>query len=120
MITRTRAEFYQSPRWKSVRASALRRDGYMDMVKHRYGKRIEAELVHHVFPLDEFPEYGLKLWNLVSVSRATHNQLHDRDTGELTEAGADLLRRVAKKYNVEIPEKYRETRKESIPPRSRR
>ena len=115
MIMKTRDAFYTSAKWKEARAKALRRDGYMDAIKRRYGKRIEAELVHHAFPLDEFPEYALKPWNLVSVSRATHNQLHDRNTDELTEAGVELLRRVAKRNNVEVPEKYRENRRKSPP-----
>jgi len=108
---KTRAEFYDSRRWDSLRASVLRRDKYRDMVKHRYGKNVPAELVHHIFPIDEFPEYMWQAWNLISVGRATHNQLHDRNTDELTELGKDLLRRTARKNCIEIPEKYREETK---------
>ena len=87
--------------------AALKRDNFEDVEAKRYGKVKEAELVHHVFPKDEFPEYALCLWNLVSLSTSTHNAMHDRDTDELTEAGRQLLVRTARKYGGEVPEKYR-------------
>lgn len=109
----TEAEkFYSSPRWQSLRKAILRRDGYMDKVVWRYGRRTPAEVVHHIFPRQEYPELEWTPWNLISVSRATHNRLHDRDTDELTELGEDLLRRAARKNGVQIPEKYREQKKE--------
>lgn len=110
----TEAEkFYTSTRWQSLRSAVLRRDKYMDKVAWRYGKRIPAEVVHHIFPRQEHPELEWAPWNLISVSRATHNKLHDRDSDELTEAGKDLLRRTARRQGMEIPEKYREKKKEN-------
>ena len=50
-------------------------------------------MVHHIYPVDQYPEYGYCLWNLISLSNAEHNKLHDRDTGELTTAGLALMRR---------------------------
>lgn len=78
----------------------------MCQVSKRYGRMVQAEIVHHVFPQEEFPEYELSDWNLISVTKKTHNTLHDRDTGELTVEGIELLRRIARKNNIEIPEKY--------------
>lgn len=98
--------FYQEPRWRRLRQSVLRRDKYMDVEAKRYGKVKEAEIVHHIFPKNEYPEYAYELWNLISVSRETHNKFHDRDTDELTEAGMDLLRRTCRKQNMPVPEKY--------------
>ena len=98
--------WYDNPRWRSVRQSALRRDAYMDVEAKRYGKVKTAEVVHHIFPKDEFPQYAYALWNLISVSRKTHNTFHDRDTDELTETGAELLRRTARKNGIPIPPKY--------------
>ncbi len=99
-------EFYLDPKWRRKRAAILRRDGYIDQVQKRYGKTIEATIVHHIFPLEEYPEYRLEDWNLVSVSLGTHNKLHDRETNELTEVGAELLRRTARRNSVPIPYKY--------------
>ena len=59
----------------------------------RYGKNVPAEVVHHIFPADEYPEYAYCLWNLISLSREYHNRMHDRTTGKLTDAGISLQRR---------------------------
>lgn len=97
---------YKNPRWEAKRKSILRRDGYMDQLAKRYGKMREAEVVHHIFPRLEFPEYQWEDWNLISLSLSSHNHLHDRVTDELTEAGAELLRRTARRQGIPIPEKY--------------
>lgn len=107
----SRDAFYDSPKWNRLRLSALRRDNYMDMECKRYGKVKAAEVVHHIFPKNEFPEYAYCLWNLISLSRQTHNEMHDRDTDELTEKGRDLLRRTCRKQNVSIPDKYDESKR---------
>ena len=104
-------DFYKSTKWEQKRNSILRRDGYMCQLSKRYGKNREAEVVHHIFPREEFPEYAFEEWNLISLSRREHNSLHYRDTDELTEAGAELLRRTARKNNIEIPAKYLENMK---------
>ena len=101
-----RDEFYDDPKWKRIRQSVLRRDGYMDREAKRFGKVKQAEVVHHIFPKDEFPEYAFSVWNLISLSRQTHNEMHDRETDELTEKGRDLLLRTARRNNVPVPEKY--------------
>ena len=84
---------YQGTRWKKKRAYILRLDGYIDRVQARYGKTVEATVVHHIYPVDEYPEYAYCLWNLVSLSRAMHNTLHDRNTDKLTAEGVALMRR---------------------------
>jgi len=97
---------YNEERWKHLRGQIMRRDGYMDQELKRYGKRKPAELVHHIFPSDEFPEYFYEPWNLTAISKETHEKLHDRDTNELTEAGAELLRRTARKNGIPVPLRY--------------
>ena len=99
--------YYKSARWLRLRESVLRRDGYMCQVSRRYGKRAQATTVHHVFPREEFPEYQWEPWNLVSLAGDVHDEMHDRATGALTDKGAELLRRIARKYGVEIPGHYR-------------
>ena len=99
--------FYKSGRWARLRAAVLRRDGYLCQVSRRYGKRAQATTVHHVFPREEFPEYQWEPWNLVSLAGDVHDEMHDRVTGALTDKGAELLRRIARKYGVEIPQHYR-------------
>jgi 5-methylcytosine-specific restriction endonuclease McrA len=99
--------FYKSARWQRLRAMVLRRDGYQCQVSKRYGKRVEATTVHHVFPREEFPEYQWEPWNLISLAGDVHDEMHDRQSGALTEKGVELLKRVARKYGVEIPGYYR-------------
>lgn len=101
-------DFYDSKKWKDKKNKIMRRDGYQCQVSKRYGRMVPAELVHHIFPLDEFPEYALSDWNLIAVSLKVHNRLHDRQTNELTEDGRKLLERIATRNNIEIPEKYRQ------------
>lgn len=81
---------YQLSKWKNKRLKILRLDGYKDQVAKMYGKSIEANTVHHIYPADEYPEYQWCDWNLISVSTATHNKLENRLTGELTELGKML------------------------------
>ena len=61
--------------------------------RERYGRTVEANVVHHIYPAEEYPEYAWQDWNLISVSQATHNKLEDRNTGALTEMGLALQRK---------------------------
>ena len=98
--------FYRSPRWKRLRAAVLRRDGYLCQWSKRFGKRVEADTVHHVFPREDFPEYEWAAWNLVALSGAVHDSMHVRGSRELTGTGKALMRIVARRAGVEVPEKY--------------
>ena len=101
-------QFYQSRRWERLREDVLRRDGYMCREARRYGKRVEANTVHHVFPRELFPEYQWEPWNLVSLSAKAHDRMHDRTGCDLSAAGRELLRRIARAAGVEVPMRYRE------------
>ena len=94
--------FYKDKRWIRKREAILRRDGYMCRMSARYGKKVPATTVHHIFPLTEYPQYKLEGWNLISVCADAHNRLHDRVTGELTEEGRDLMIRTARQRGIEI------------------
>lgn len=89
---RRRKMDYQSGKWKKKRAHILRLDGYRDRVAAMYGRSGDADTVHHIYPAEEYPEYEWMDWNLISVSRATHNRLENRKTGELTKEGRMLQR----------------------------
>lgn len=84
---------YYSSKWKKKRKKILRIDGYVDRIEKRYGRIVDATVVHHIYPADEYPEYAWSDWNLISVSLATHNKLENRKTGELTKLGIELQRR---------------------------
>lgn len=94
-------KYYKSKRWEHLRASALRRDGYMCQIAKREGHSIPAEVVHHIFPRDAFPEYENQLWNLISLSYEAHNMMHDRNTGALSQQGEELRRQTALAMGIE-------------------
>ena len=84
---------YKSKRWQQKREAILRRDHYECQYFKRFGKHREAEHVHHIFPVDEFPEYAFEDWNLISLSKEAHNMMHERTTGALTIEGKKLQER---------------------------
>ena len=100
--------FYLTSKWEHKRQKILRRDGYVCQISRRYGKNVPAQTVHHIFPRSEFPEYSLADWNLISLCKAKHDELHDRTSGTLSAKGVELLRRTCRKYGIEIPEQYKE------------
>lgn len=79
--------FYKDKRWKKKRENVLRRDKYQCQEAKRYGQNEEATTVHHIYPLEEYPELALVDWNLISVSGKRHDTFHDRTTGQVTAAG---------------------------------
>ena len=93
---------YDSAHWHRLRDRVMRRDNYQCQLSKRYGKIRQAELVHHIFPAADYPEYAYCSWNLISLSRDMHNKLHNRVTDELTNMGKDLLRQTARKRGIEI------------------
>lgn len=65
----------------------------MCQISKRYGKRIDADTVHHIYPVSDYPEYAWCDWNLISVSQQMHNRLHDRDNNALSDEGEKLKSR---------------------------
>ena len=100
--------WYTSKRWQKKIGKIMRRDGYICRYASRFGRREPAELVHHIFPREDFPQYELCDWNLISLSHASHNMMHNRDTGALTKEGVKLLCRTPRKNNIPIPSQYAE------------
>ena len=97
-----------SKRWIRLRGFVLARDQYLDQIEKRYGRRVEADTVHHIFPRELFPQFTYEAWNLVSVSHRTHNRLHVRNSHKLTAEGFALLERTAKRQDIELPDGARE------------
>lgn len=108
--------FYNSKRWQHLRMSIMRRDEFMCQDAKRYGRMIPAEVVHHIFPRDIFPEYQWEPWNLIALSYKAHEDMHFRTTRELTDKGKELLTRTARKRGMnlqEIEKRLNEKKEES-------
>jgi len=84
---------YRTKRWRRLRKSVLRRDGYRCREAARYGVTMEAETVHHIWPAEAYPEYAWQLWNLISLSNEKHEAMHDRASGKLSDLGKAWQRR---------------------------
>ena len=104
-------KFYESKRWKKKREHILRRDEYKCQESKRYGKYEEATTVHHIYPLEDYPELALVDWNLISMSGAQHDRMHDRKTGKVTERGAYWQRKRQKEFEAWKPPLVREIKK---------
>lgn len=93
---------YNSPRWLAKRKHIMLRDQYWCRECKRYGRGREATTVHHIIPVEYFPEYGFTDWNLISLCSECHNEMHDRDSHRLTDKGWALLERTATKNGQTI------------------
>lgn len=90
-------KYYKTSRRKRLREAVLMRDGYMCQDSKRYGKSIEANTVHHIFPADKYPKLFFNPYNLISLSTEAHNRMHDRFTNEISQYGKNLQERFRKK-----------------------
>ncbi len=79
--------FYDSYAWRQLRAEIKRLDhNECVLCRERKHRHVPADLVHHVWHLDEFPQYGLSPYvrdsatgklerNLISVCRECHETI---------------------------------------------
>ena len=81
-------------RWRRLRDRVLREQRWCQEAK-RYGELKPAEIVHHVWPVEDYPEYAYCRWNLIALTKAAHGKMHDRDTRKLTALGEYWRRRVS-------------------------
>lgn len=91
------SNFYSTKRWKQKRKAVLKRDEYCCQECKRYGKTTPATTVHHIHPLRSRPDLRLVSWNLVSLCNTCHEQMHDRQTEELTDLGVQWVERMERK-----------------------
>ena len=88
--------FYKDKRWIRKREIVLKRDTYLCRECKRYGKVTPANTVHHIKPIEDYPELRLSTLNLISLCSSCHNSFHDRVTNELTDKGLQLVDRIYK------------------------
>lgn len=69
--------FYRSRAWRSVRLVALQRDHYLCQNCLRKKRFTRATEVHHIRPLEDFPELGLEVSNLLSLCWRCHEETKD-------------------------------------------
>lgn len=64
--------FYHSKEWRRLRVIALQRDHYTCQLRLSPNCTRVATTVHHVKPVDEFPELALDINNLMSTCFNCH------------------------------------------------
>ena len=82
--------------WTKKSQAIRRRDGFECQECKRYGKSVDAELVHHIFPAEEYPELFCVDNNLISLCNKCHELMHDRSLGILTKKGIEWQKRKRK------------------------
>ena len=80
-------------RWRRLRAQVLR-ENPLCQESLRFGVPFAAEVVHHVWPAEDYPEFSYCRWNLIALTKAQHDQMHDRRTGKLTSKGERWRRKL--------------------------
>ena len=91
-------------KWQKIRAAILKRDKYRSQLAYRYGRIAQADTVHHILPVEYFPEFMYAPWNLISITMKEHNELHDRTTHQLTDKGLGLAERTVRKRGMKWEE----------------
>lgn len=80
-------DYASDRRWRKLRERVLRRDQYLCRECRRFGRITEATIVHHIWPVEDFPEYAFSAWNLISVCHGCHDKFHERLSRQLTADG---------------------------------
>lgn len=70
--------WYGKGSWKRARMQALNRDHWLCQECLRQGRVRTAKEVHHLKPLELYPELGLELDNLESLCRECHEATKDK------------------------------------------
>ena len=95
-------QFYKTNKWAALRNTALIRDKYMCQCCIANNKNVNATCVHHVFPIEQYPQYSYELWNLMSLCDKCHDEMHNHYTGELSRKGMLFLRSLAAVRHITI------------------
>ena len=82
-----------STRWKRLRNFVMARDGYRCQESLRDGQSNSAEMVHHIYPVRDYPELEFVAWNLVALCNKQHNKMHNRNNDEITKKGKEWQKR---------------------------
>jgi len=76
---------YHTAVWQRVREAVLTRDNYLCQRCLKRRRLQPANTVHHIKPLDKYPELALVMDNLISLCSTCHNQIHTGDAKEVSE-----------------------------------
>ena len=77
----------KSKKWEKFRDRIMRKHDYLCQESLRYGISTQAEMVHHIFPVSEYPELEFIEWNCLPLTNKKHNTFHDRVNDKVINQG---------------------------------
>lgn len=77
----------KTKKWEKFRDKILRKYNYLCQESLRYGISEPAEMVHHIFPVSEYPELEFQEWNCLPLTNKRHNTFHDRTNDKVIGQG---------------------------------
>lgn len=95
---KVKKKFYGSYDWKQKRKAIHIRDENTCQECKRYGKRVDSETIHHIYPLEERYDLRLISENLIALCQQCHEEMHNPFNKSLSKKGQDLLERTRRKY----------------------
>lgn len=92
---------YHTQRWKDLRRVVMHAHNNIDIyLLYKYSRIVPADTVHHIETTSKRPDLFYSYDNLIPVSRAGHNEIHERyKTGDI-KAVKDELRGYLKRYKA--------------------
>lgn len=99
-------------RWEKFRDRVLREHDYLCQESLRFGVSAAAEMVHHIYPVSQYPELEFVKWNCLPLTNKKHNSFHDRKNDNIIAGGLYWQKKLKKQF-----EEFYRTRN-SIPPTS--
>lgn len=77
LTSEERDQFYWSSPWRKIKPIILQRDNQECQVcKDSGGVTLTKLIVHHIKPLEYYPDLGLDEDNLLTVCHSCHNSIH--------------------------------------------
>lgn len=94
--------FYKSSAWLKCREVVLIRDHYMCQPCLKRERITTANTVHHIKPLEDYPELALDIDNLESICPSCHNKEHPEKGSNSIEPQRRSVTVIKAKRNEEI------------------
>src|SRR5690625_514598 len=91
--------FYQGKKWLRKRQVVLKLYDYQCQETKQYGKTASAEVVHHIYPREQYPELEYVTWNLLPITSDHHNKFHDRVNDEIIGRGLYWQRKRQREFD---------------------
>lgn len=114
MSYKTVRKTLKSSRWEKFRSRIMKRDKYLCQESLRYGNHVPAEMVHHIYPVSEYPELEFVSWNVISLSNKAHGTFHDRTNDKVVGQGLYWQKKFKKEFEESF--EYRSKIFQSPPP----